>query len=159
VLKSTDRARSTIQASTCCQLPSPKIKILILLEQITLLATHIKHCRSTVLHYGRGIELIKRKKLTDFFTISLHFLFSVASFSFFSCNHFYANGLHLSRAQPCSSISNLSNSPILLHVQSFTDKNSLQRKTARYCRTPMKSGILMPALSSLTNNIILLLLY
>jgi len=38
----------------------------ILLEQIALLVTHIKHFRSTVLYYGRRIQLIKSKKFIDF---------------------------------------------------------------------------------------------
>jgi len=39
-----------------------------------------------------------------------------------ACNHFHADGLHLSRAQPCSSVSSLSHSTLLLDVQSYTDK-------------------------------------
>ena len=39
-----------------------------------------------------------------------------------ACNHFHADGLHLSRAQPCSSVSSLSHSTFLLDVQSSTDK-------------------------------------
>ena len=52
----------------------------------------------------------------------MHFLFPVVSFSFFSCNHFHADGLHLSHAHPCSSVSSLSNSTFLLDVQSSADK-------------------------------------
>jgi len=32
-----------------------------------LLATHIKHCQSTVLCYGRRVEFITNKQFTDFF--------------------------------------------------------------------------------------------
>ena len=53
------------------------------------------------------------------------------------CNHFHTDGLHLSRAQPCSSISKLSHGTFLLNVQSSTDKKLAQHKTARHCRIPM----------------------
>jgi len=57
-----------------------------------------------------------------FFAISVQFLFPVVSFSFLSCNHFHADGLHLPRAQPCSSIPSLSHSSFLLDAQSSPDK-------------------------------------
>jgi len=39
-----------------------------------------------------------------------------------ACNHFHTDGLHLSRAQPCSSVSILSHSTFLIDIQSSTDK-------------------------------------
>jgi len=39
-----------------------------------------------------------------------------------ACNHFHGDGLHLSRAQPCSSVPSLSHSTFLIDVQSSTDK-------------------------------------
>jgi len=39
-----------------------------------------------------------------------------------ACNHFHTDNLHLSRVQPCSSVSNLWHSTSLFDVQSFTDK-------------------------------------
>jgi len=39
-----------------------------------------------------------------------------------ACNHFHTDSLHLSRAQPCSSVSNLWQSTSLFDVQSSTDK-------------------------------------
>ena len=39
-----------------------------------------------------------------------------------ACNHFHTDGLHLSRVQPCSSVSSLSHGTFLFDVQSSTDK-------------------------------------
>jgi len=52
----------------------------------------------------------------------VHFLFPIPFFSFFSCNDFHTDGLHLSRLLPCSSEASLPLSTFLLDVQSSTDK-------------------------------------
>jgi len=66
-----------------------------------------------------------------------------------ACNHFYTDGLHLSRARH-----------VLLQYHAFQTalfylmfnlpmtKSSQQRKTARHCRTPMKSSIVILVLRS-----------
>jgi len=63
-----------------------------------------------------------KQKIHWFFATSVHFFIPVLSFSLFSCNHFQKDGLDISRAEPCSSISSLSHSTFLLDVQSSTDE-------------------------------------
>ena len=104
----------------------------IFLEQITLFATHIMHCRSSVLYCGRRIELITCKKCIDFFVFSyLLFFFLILSLQ------------TISYRRPAS----LSRPAMFLSIKPFTQrfltsnlsltKSSQQRKTARR-RNPMK---------------------
>jgi len=73
-------------AFACCS-PSYFSCQYILLEQITLLSTHIKHRRSTVLYYGRIVEFITSKYTLFFLQIQRisYFLFIIFhSFLFFA---------------------------------------------------------------------------
>ena len=95
----------------CCPLLSFRFSLRtnILMEQITLPTTHIKHLRSTVSNTDGESSLSHAKNSLTFcvFAVSLCVLFPVLSFSFFSRNHFHTNGL--SYTQPCSSVSSLTN--------------------------------------------------
>jgi len=131
--------------------PSYFLSINILWEQITLLAFHIKFCRrSTVLYYGRRIAYHKQTIywFCCFFANSVHFLIPVLSFSFFSCNYFHADVLHLSRAQPCFSAQYQAFHTTLSYLMFNLPltKSSQQCKTARHCWTPMKRSIVISIL-------------
>jgi len=96
----------------------------ILLEQTSLLATHIKHRRTENRAYHKDGEssLSQAKNSLILLKIRCISYFLFLSFSLFICNHFHTDGLHLCSVEPCSSILSLSHSAFILDAQSSTDK-------------------------------------